>query len=417
MSDKALLIFTPFLLTEPRHLAMAEAQARLAARLRPHLGVEVYSLAVVDGFDESSWTKAASAALSGFDYRRSVSRPPSGIVAPTLRALEVARQDFNTDKLYVARVIQDCFVTDARALALKWNQILNTASGRWLAGKVELVTKEDDLEKVGRWRGYAGLHLQTPMRHAQGALLLAPYTTWEQLYIMPEGLTHHYDDVIFSQLVEERGGQLRDVGGRWHTHDHYASEEQVRTRYLNPERPAPAGVADDAVRLLPLSRLLTSVLDETWAQVGGRPLFVLETGSVRSETPEDGHSTVALAWWARDRGARGVHTFVSVDLETGVAERLLKREGLDGFVSFWRGDSRELLRRVDRPVDVALLDSADDPAVALEEFKLLEPHLLATSAVLVDDFVTKGAHVLPYATGRGWRWTPLDRTALLRRVK
>lgn len=135
----------------------------------------------------------------------------------------------------------------------------------------------------------------------------------------------------------------------------------------------------------------------------------LETGSIRGDEPRyeagDGWSTVAFARHVQERGG----SFISVDLDTSIADKVLTREGLRESVDLRQGDTRQVLPKVvaeyaeaGRHLDVVLLDSDNDPDLIMEEFLILRPLMREGTTLLVDDVepgstgVVKGHLILPY---------------------
>src|SRR5687768_7990469 len=118
-----------------------------------------------------------------------------------------------------------------------------------------------------------------------------------------------------------------------------------------------------------------------------RPLFIIETGSIRNPSVEyevgDGHSTKYIAEFIKNSQYK--HKFVSVDLDTSVADQYLRELKLKSKVELVREDSLEYLEDLERTVDFAYLDSGDDPDLTWQEFILLESYLVEGSIVVVDD--------------------------------
>ncbi len=142
----------------------------------------------------------------------------------------------------------------------------------------------------------------------------------------------------------------------------------------------------------------------------GRPLTVVETGSVRSTDPlysdDDGWSTLTLAAAAQHHGDR----VTSIDLDTTAAAALLAEHHLDGAVELIRGHSIEVLAgmlAVGRSADAVLLDSDNDPALILHEFMLARWMMRRVGIILVDDVdpgsdtVRKGHLLVPHLTAEG----------------
>jgi len=140
-------------------------------------------------------------------------------------------------------------------------------------------------------------------------------------------------------------------------------------------------------------------------------LVIVETGTIRNAADQyangDGHSTYHIALLMKDRRA-DKHRFYSLDHETAVANAFLIEKGLREFVTLVRGDSLQELARFSA-IDFAYLDSANDAAHILAEFKIVEKKMVPGNAVVVIDdvcmgskAVVKGHLVIPYAREKGY---------------
>jgi len=156
-------------------------------------------------------------------------------------------------------------------------------------------------------------------------------------------------------------------------------------------------------------------------------LTIIETGTIRSADPiyadDDGWSTLCFASWIAEHGG----FLDSIDLETAEAAKVLADRKLDGAVMLIKGHSLDVLRRYldeakadpsDRGLDVhvAYLDSDNDPALILEEFKLVVPRMPAGAIVMVDDVdmrpdadAKKGHLIVPWLEKEKWDYTIVGR--------
>lgn len=128
-------------------------------------------------------------------------------------------------------------------------------------------------------------------------------------------------------------------------------------------------------------------------QAQGR--IVVETGCLRNDSFQDGHSTVLLGEFCKKIGAK----LFSVDIESShveVARRLTAELG--DTVSVTVGDSVSFLKGFGHRIDLLYLDSFDyDPNNPLpaqnharEELRAALPRLASRSCVLIDDNDSRG---------------------------
>ena len=127
-------------------------------------------------------------------------------------------------------------------------------------------------------------------------------------------------------------------------------------------------------------------------QFGGKN--IVETGCVREHQDYGaGYSTVLFAEYAKEEGA----TFESIEISAENIEKAKKElAGLVVKVGFWKGDSHEVLKNWQSPIDLLYLDSLDcDPeneeiSVKAQqhqyhELELAYPNLSKRAIVLLDD--------------------------------
>lgn len=125
-----------------------------------------------------------------------------------------------------------------------------------------------------------------------------------------------------------------------------------------------------------------------------RPMVIVETGAIRIDSElafeGDGHSTLLIARFVALSPYR--HRFISVDLDQSVCYQVLRREGLSGAVELLTGDSREVLPRIECPVDAAYLDSGDgsDPKLMLDEAMILRDLSQEHAMFCCDDVMDYG---------------------------
>lgn len=154
----------------------------------------------------------------------------------------------------------------------------------------------------------------------------------------------------------------------------------------------------------------------------GLRLGVVETGTLRSVAGPslvgDGWSTFYVAEWIRRNCPSTM--FMSVDASeqaVKICRELLAREGLDQYVQHWCMHSKELARMT-MPVDLAFLDSSDDPQNQLDEFMALERNFRQPAVCVLDDIYdtqdggNKGAKLIPHLQKQGLRVERLGRMAV-----
>lgn len=165
-----------------------------------------------------------------------------------------------------------------------------------------------------------------------------------------------------------------------------------------------------------LGTIVTKLLDGLYRRVG-RPLVIVETGTLRDKDPEPGlvseeRSTLAIALWMDTTGVD--HTLHSIDLSPlniAISRGALWSKGVGHLVEWHEGESAKVLSNLNlQGVDFALLDSDTDPKVILAEYKELNRAMNEPGIVVIDDVfkqnigVNKGALALPEAERNMRQW-------------
>lgn len=167
-----------------------------------------------------------------------------------------------------------------------------------------------------------------------------------------------------------------------------------------------------------LIELLTKLV-----QVKRAPLTIVETGTMYIDYLEPGEdslvarSTWAIARWIAQNG--GKHHLHSIDFSQehiDVSRRCMEKFGWAEHVTYHCGDSIEILKSFDFPIDFALLDSAIEPCTTVNEmFALGDPHyddpkydrMREPALIVIDDIfkdhgrVNKGRYALPISVIQG----------------
>ena len=167
-----------------------------------------------------------------------------------------------------------------------------------------------------------------------------------------------------------------------------------------------------------VGRRLQDLLDEAYALFPKNRTFIIaETGCIRSIDPpvedSDGWSSLHIARWV---AAHPDTKFHSIELHPDnivKAGRLMGESNVAAGVEFHQGESVDELGKLDL-IDFAYLDTSDDLAHGLAEFKVAE----AKGALMItmDDRDTKCLAAIAYAKESG-RWGVDDsgRTVVMRR--
>lgn len=228
-----------------------------------------------------------------------------------------------------------------------------------------------------------------------------------KLHESPAGLQSHPDQVV----------ALRDF---WILHNKSLSRQQKQDRLyrsLGQER----GMAQSGAPAAEVRNLRESTLLQAIGRLPGGRIVVVETGTLRDSSPEarlgDGWSTYTIAQALADRGIPGSKLY-SIDISPkciDVSKRTVPRE-LHPWVSWICADAAETLRTlpVER-IDLLYLDSCDDPAQTLAEFRSAQDKLTPHTVVVIDDTSPrpgaqegKGTLAIPEARRLGWRVEPRD---------
>ena len=161
----------------------------------------------------------------------------------------------------------------------------------------------------------------------------------------------------------------------------------------------------------------------------GRGLRIVETGTIRGDeeryAQDDGWSTVHMAQWAeehfeRDDSRRPL--IISIDLEIDTAQRVLERHDLLPYVDLVQGHSVDILGSMiadglgGHDVDLAYLDSDNDPTLILCEFLLVSRLVRPGGIILIDDVdpssksgARKGHAVMPWLDARQQEYSIVGR--------
>lgn len=124
-----------------------------------------------------------------------------------------------------------------------------------------------------------------------------------------------------------------------------------------------------------------------------------------------GCSTYHLAKYATENDI----LFITIDIDpthTDFSIKMLQENKFSGMAI--NRDGCEALRELKIFVDFLYLDTADDPEVSFEQFKVIEPYLTKNSKVAIDDIVNystpeyirmegKGSILLPYCRSKGYK--------------
>ena len=163
---------------------------------------------------------------------------------------------------------------------------------------------------------------------------------------------------------------------------------------------------------------LHNILSQELTRFGDAPLRVVETGTIRDEREEtglggDGWSTTFFAERDKKTNEPHTHMFVSIDLDTSIAESVLRAKGLRDHVQMIRGYSVSALGALlgskgFGTYDVAFLDSDNNAQLIFDEFLIAQHLVRAGGLIIVDDVrmphQPEGAHkgdiVLPHVQKR-----------------
>lgn len=152
-------------------------------------------------------------------------------------------------------------------------------------------------------------------------------------------------------------------------------------------------------------------LDALRARRGYDELTILETGCIRMEDPtyrdSDGWSTLTFAQYVQTHGG----TLTSVDLDTSVAQKVLKEAGLSSQATFLDGYSVDVLAGMiasERTFDVIMLDTENDAQLVLHEYLVAKRLCTPGTLIIFDDVdmtnisgAVKGHQVVPWFDHHG----------------
>lgn len=172
-----------------------------------------------------------------------------------------------------------------------------------------------------------------------------------------------------------------------------------------------------------LGQIVTQLLHRFYyARDPHSALNYVETGTIRDRhpirnDPDDARSTLAVARWAKEftnrpRRAR-IFSVDTNETHLKIAAEVLGEEKLSA--TFLCGTLKQVINLIPSQVDFVLLDSAADPAVTYEEFKLLRPLLRQPEGaiVVIDDIgrnhVNKGEYVLERMDAEKRYWKMVGR--------
>jgi hypothetical protein len=148
----------------------------------------------------------------------------------------------------------------------------------------------------------------------------------------------------------------------------------------------------------------------------GKPLNIFSTGCIRDIRPSasisDGWDTIFLAKWVNDHPGSRLDV-AEIDGESiSQCLALLNVHELGHVPKMWRGDSIEIIRQWESPVDLFVLDSADGLDHGLEEFRAAEKH--NPQIIVMDDWETKAMKAAEYANEKGIFFHRVDRYTIFK---
>lgn len=173
-----------------------------------------------------------------------------------------------------------------------------------------------------------------------------------------------------------------------------------------------------------LSEILITELAELRKRAGKEKVDIVETGSIRGDSDNyrenDGWSTVTFATEIKEHGG----SMTSIDLNTAVADKVLRSKKLRSQVTLIEGHSIDVLSRMDADsaakaktrFDVAFLDSDNDGELIFREFMLVTQMMRSPGLIVIDDVdtksegVVKGHLVMPWVEQQGISHRLITRT-------
>jgi hypothetical protein len=234
-----ILLVIPVFVSDARHVEMLRVQSLLRDRLKAAGGesVVVWSAAIFDHIDER-FSEAVKGFGQDFDFFVTPSQVTAhagaislcGIRRPTNYAVDIlARSLDDASSVYVLRVIQDTFITDICAFVRKLKGIDAQANRRFIAADVVDWETDGHASLCRTMKLPVSRHLQ----YAYGAVMMAPWPTWERYYLgLPSAINHYWDDVMMSQWVVHEGGKLIGIG-RQFEHMHHCESAVASQVYRN----------------------------------------------------------------------------------------------------------------------------------------------------------------------------------------
>ncbi|MBL6991690.1 MAG: hypothetical protein ISR65_18055 [Bacteriovoracaceae bacterium] len=141
-------------------------------------------------------------------------------------------------------------------------------------------------------------------------------------------------------------------------------------------------------------------------------VFIIETGTTRGDLgggPEgDGWATPLFGWYCKKNG--GTTWTIDIEEEAISQCREITKEYADQ-ITYFVGDSSEIIQKANVHVDLLYLDSANDPLIALNELKAAEKNITDKTIIYIDDTsmktkrvggICKGVLVFNYLFQKGW---------------
>lgn len=198
------LVHTPAFIQDEQHVAMISVQAKLLPRLRKYLStnIDLVSVLIID-FCAPEHRVAMNAVATEFDVVK-WSIPAEhgtewGIRKGTNYAATAVADEVRATHLL--RVIQDTFVFDPLAMA-KYIEEAVATDGDWIGASVHHWPTSSHFGLCHQM----GLDCELELRYSNGALMLAPISTWRNWYVsMPANINHYFDDVIMSETFRQKG--------------------------------------------------------------------------------------------------------------------------------------------------------------------------------------------------------------------
>jgi predicted O-methyltransferase YrrM len=168
-----------------------------------------------------------------------------------------------------------------------------------------------------------------------------------------------------------------------------------------------------SVNVVPPGIALYRILEGLHREKPG-PIRIVETGCVRDSNPtsmmSDGWSTFYFAKWVAEHPGSSLATIDIDQINIDHCKLFLKRFGLEKNPTFITGDSVETLNSWSHGhIDVLYLDSSDDQNHGLEEFKAGYYRNPKPKVIIMDDFVSKAAKAVEFASRHGIPFGSIER--------